>query len=901
MVNIIGTKGNDTLVGSYDADTINGLAGNDTITGNQGKDTLTGGGGNDQFVYSDYYGDGTDIITDFGGVGKGTNPTVGVIAEIDTLNFQNKYLLNAQNLLLTQNGSNVEITFEGIGAAKSLPVIKVILQKFKLENLQNQKSSGATPGISNILFDGQASITNSFNVFSANSTDTSLSMKNTVTFLNELSNNITGFDGSDDVVNGQGGNDSLDGKSGNDLLRGGKGNDTLIGGVGNDILKGGTDNDLLWGGVGNDILNGDAGNDILNGNAGNDILNGGVGNDTFNGGSGDDRLDVGSLSLDSLAGAQLLNGDYGNDTLSASGYDDYYDNVYVTGNNTLNGGAGNDYLIVSFSKANNLLNGGDGNDTFSFSKNYSSNDTVDGGRGDDLLFYDTYYYDITGGITTNFNATTNIGSITLGTNRISYKNIEGLNITGTSNDDLIVGSNGNDTLSGGVSGNDTVDGGLGDDLLVYNSGTSKGITTTFNATTNIGSITSGTNRVNYKNIEQLNITGTSNDDLIVGNNGNDTLSTGSGGNDTVDGGLGDDLMAYNSGSIQGITTNFNAISNTGLITDGTNQVSYKNIERLNITGTQSDDLIVGNNGNDTINAGISGNDTVDGGLGDDLLVYNSRTSQGIISTFDATTNSGLITDGGGRISYKNIERLEITATTYNDDLIVGSNGNDRIIGSFINSISAPRDPVPQEQGFIVGNDTIDGGAGEDLLIVSNNGDSNDKGIISNFNATTNTGLITASNGRISYKSIERLDITGTQYDDLIVGSNGNDTLKGNFGNDILTGGKGNDSLIGEAGTDTFAFNNFNEGIDSIDDFNTTNELIQVSAAGFGGGLSSGSLKANQFTIGASATTNQERFIYNIATGGLLFDLDGSASRFTQVQFAQLDTGLSLTEKNFVVV
>ncbi|MBW4429138.1 MAG: calcium-binding protein [Nostoc desertorum CM1-VF14] len=896
MANIIGTKGNDTLVGSYDADTINGLAGNDTITGNQGKDTLTGGGGNDQFVYSDYYGDGTDIITDFGGVGKGTNQTSGVIAEVDTLNFQNKYLLNAQNLLLTENGSNLEITFEGIGAAKSLPVIKVILQKFKLENLQNQKSSGATPGISNILFDGEATITNSFNVFSANSTDTSLSMKNTVTFLNELSNKITGFDDSDDVVNGQGGNDSLDGKSGNDLLRGGKGNDTLIGGVGNDTLNGGTGNDLLQGGVGNDTLNGGTGNDLLQGGVGNDTLDGGTGDDTLDGGTGDDRLDVGSLSLDSLAGAQLLNGDYGNDTLSASGYDDYYDNVYVIGNNTLNGGAGDDYLIVSFSKANNLLNGGDGNDTFSFSKNYSSNDTVDGGIGDDLLSYDTYYYDITGGITTNFNPTTNIGSIRLGTNRISYKNIERLNITGTSNDDLIVGSNGNDTLSGGVSGNDTVDGGLGEDLLVYNSGTSKGITTTFNATTNTGSITSGTNRVNYKNIERLNITGTSNDDLIVGNNGNDTLSTGAGGNDRVDGGLGEDLLVYNSGSVQGITTNFNATTNTGLITDGTNQVSYKNIERLNITGTQSDDLIVGNNGNDTINAGISGNDTVDGGLGDDLLVYIPRTSEGITSTFDATTNSGMITNGT-QVSYKNIERLEITGTQ-SDDLIVGSNGNDTIIGNITYTVGF-RDL--EEVAMIAGNDTIDGGAGEDLLIVNDSGNSEGKGIISNFNASTNTGSITNGTSRISYKSIERLDITGTQYDDLIAGSNGNDTLKGGFGNDTLTGSKGNDSLIGGAGTDTFAFKNFNEGVDRLDDFNTTNELIQVTAAGFGGGLSSGTLETNKFAIGASATTNTQRFIFNSTTGGLFFDLDGSASRFTQVQFAQLDAEVALTEKNFVVV
>jgi Ca2+-binding RTX toxin-like protein len=91
MANIIGTNGNDTLLGTDDADTIKGLAGNDIITGNDGNDTVTGGGGKDKFVYTDTsnysnYGDidyNTDIITDFGGVGKGTNPTAGVIAEVD--------------------------------------------------------------------------------------------------------------------------------------------------------------------------------------------------------------------------------------------------------------------------------------------------------------------------------------------------------------------------------------------------------------------------------------------------------------------------------------------------------------------------------------------------------------------------------------------------------------------------------------------------------------------------------------------------------------------------------------------------------------------------------------------------------------------------------------------------
>jgi glycerophosphoryl diester phosphodiesterase len=108
--------------------------------------------------------------------------------------------------------------------------------------------------IGNILFDGQTSITESLDVFDANSTQTTLSKRNSATFLNDLNNNITGYDNSDDVINGQGGDDILRGKGGNDLLRGGAGNDQLIGGVGNDTLRGGTGNDVLSGGNDNDLF-----------------------------------------------------------------------------------------------------------------------------------------------------------------------------------------------------------------------------------------------------------------------------------------------------------------------------------------------------------------------------------------------------------------------------------------------------------------------------------------------------------------------------------------------------------------------------------------------------------------------------------------------------------------------
>ncbi|MEH2165499.1 MAG: DUF4347 domain-containing protein [Nostoc sp.] len=252
---LIGTTSVDNLVGKNYGDIINAKAGNDTITGNQGNDILTSGGGKDQFVYN--LGDGVDTITDFDGVGKGSNPSAAIIGELDTLKFQGAGL-TARNLLLTQNGSNLEITFEG--AADD----KVILQNFSLEKLDNLSTLG------NILFDGQSSISDSFDVFDANSTQSTIFNKNTVTFLNDLNNNVNGFDNSSDVINGLGGDDSIDGKSGNDLLRGGTGNDTLLGGAGNDTLIGGAGNNSLVGGADDDILFAGDYNNTLTGGSGND-------------------------------------------------------------------------------------------------------------------------------------------------------------------------------------------------------------------------------------------------------------------------------------------------------------------------------------------------------------------------------------------------------------------------------------------------------------------------------------------------------------------------------------------------------------------------------------------------------------------------------------------------------
>jgi len=212
MAAINGTDGGNVLGGGI---------GSDTIQGRWGDDRLTGGGGQDRFVIR--RGDGTDIITDFGGVGTGVRPTAAVIAEVDVLLFEGAGL-TAENMLLTQQGSDLLISFEGVQDTQ------VVLQDFALEDLDNlQRATGAAVDLGNVLSNGQREIEDSFDVFNADQDRFNVFNPNTVTFLNNLDNAAQGRNSSDDIINAQAGDDVLTGLSGNDLLRGGTGSDTLIG------------------------------------------------------------------------------------------------------------------------------------------------------------------------------------------------------------------------------------------------------------------------------------------------------------------------------------------------------------------------------------------------------------------------------------------------------------------------------------------------------------------------------------------------------------------------------------------------------------------------------------------------------------------------------------------------
>jgi RTX calcium-binding nonapeptide repeat (4 copies) len=178
-------------------------------------------------------------ISGFTGVGRGSSPSSSRLLEIDTLQFIGSGL-TARYLQMEQQNQDVVITFEGN------ELTKVTLKNINLDEIDNlDPSTGSSLKVGNIIFDGDESIKDNFDVFNSDWYRNTLLNENTTTFLNNLDNFIYGFDNSDDVINGQGGNDTIFGLSGNDLIRGGSGDDILNGGLGHNQLVGNTGNDIF--------------------------------------------------------------------------------------------------------------------------------------------------------------------------------------------------------------------------------------------------------------------------------------------------------------------------------------------------------------------------------------------------------------------------------------------------------------------------------------------------------------------------------------------------------------------------------------------------------------------------------------------------------------------------------
>ncbi len=279
-----------------------------------------------------------------------------------------------------------------------------------------------------------------------------------------------------------------------------------------------------------------------------------------------------------------------------------------------------------------------------------------------------------------------------------------------------------------------------------------------------------------------------------------------------------------------------------------------------LEGGAGNDTVIGGSGNDTVTVrDFNGIDTFDGGAGTDTITFVPSDNRNL------TINlvSGSVGDGrAGGQRFTNFER------------VIGGGGNDRIIGNGGNNIlegGAGNDTVQGANGndtAIVRNfnglDTFDGGAGTDTITFAPS---------DNRNLTINlvSGLV--GDGRAGGQQFTNFErVIGGGGNDRIIGNGSNNILEGGTGNDSLEGNAGNDELTGGAGQDRFIFSSINDGSDTITDFSTSDDMLQIDAVGFGGGLQAGTLASSQFVQGATAQDANDRFLYN--QGQLLFDADG---------------------------
>lgn len=358
--------------------------------------------------------------------------------------------------------------------------------------------------------------------------------------------------------------------------------------------------------------------------------------------------------------------------------------------------------------------------------------------------------------------------------------------------------------------------------------------------------------------------------------------------------------------------------------DGTeeNDILYGWAEGDNENSESGDDKLSGKGGNDELYGG-TGNDTLDGGVGADTLIGGTGNDTYIVdSTGDIITEY----DGGGidtvnsSISYTLgdwIENLTLTGTSAIDgtgnsfdntitgnegkNILRGEAGNDTINAGGLGSNGSPSK----------GGDTLYGGSGNDTLTGTGN----------YFSELT---YIYGEDGDDTLRANKAMMDGGDGNDNLsgkdsqLYGRSGNDTLYGYYtqqyggdgddklsgGSASMTGGNGNDTLTGYPGNfNRFIFNSPTEGIDTISgSFNEGRlDIIQVSASGFGGGLTAVTILApEQFVLGSSAADANNRFIYDNANGALFFDVDGIGVS-QQVHIATLTNAPGITNKDIAVI
>ncbi len=154
---LVGTAGNDKLLGGKGTDILIGGAGNDYLWGGVGIDTLTGGSGNDRFAYH-AIDEGGDIITDFKAGVNGDVIDVSVLGA--RLGWNGDAFLADGHIRAIQSGLNTLVQVQDCGEWKTLAtLLNVKASAFNEYNVQSSLSDvEAWKGVEAIVVEKESAV-----------------------------------------------------------------------------------------------------------------------------------------------------------------------------------------------------------------------------------------------------------------------------------------------------------------------------------------------------------------------------------------------------------------------------------------------------------------------------------------------------------------------------------------------------------------------------------------------------------------------------------------------------------------------------------------------------------------------------------------------------------------------
>jgi len=289
------------------------------------------------------------------------------------------------------------------------------------------------------------------------------------------------------------------------------------------------------------------------------------------------------------------------------------------------------------------------------------------------------------------------------------------------------------------------------------------------------------------------ITGGAAADVLIGLGGDDRLIGGTGAANEMYGGAGDDTYVL-------ATTGDSIVENAGEGTDRveTNAASHHlgaNVEHLTYTGTASFtgvgnglsniieggaayDVLIGLGGDDILSGGAGAANEMYGGTGDDIYIVASAGDSLIESAGEGvdTVQTAL---AAYTLASAHVENLTFTGTGAFTG--TGNSGANTIAGGAGDDILSGRGGI----------DTLVGGAGTDTASYAAATGAVDVRLNSSAARNDGDGATDVLSG------IENL--TGSAFDDLLIGDGGANVLTGGAGRDTLLGLGGNDVLIGGSG------------------------------------------------------------------------------------------------------